>query len=64
MIDRLLRIKTVIDVTGKSRSSIYADIAQGIFPKPIAIGMRSVAWPNSVIEAWVQDKITKGQCNA
>jgi len=64
MQEKLIRIKAVIDTTGKSRSSIYADIANGLFPKPILIGARSVAWPSSEIAAWVQNKIDKGKCLA
>lgn len=44
-------------MTGKSRSSIYADIASNKFPKPILIGARSVAWRLSSIERWIQNKI-------
>lgn len=64
MSETLIRIKTVIETTGKSRSSIYADIAMGSFPKPILIGARAVAWPRSAIEAWVQDKIDRAGCPA
>ena len=47
-----LRRRTVEAKTGLSRSSIYARIADGTFPKPIRIGPRSVAWLESDIEAW------------
>lgn len=57
MHEKLIRIKSVIEVTGKSRSAIYADIAKGTFPKPVAIGARAVAWPLSEISAWVQQQI-------
>jgi len=57
MSERLMRIKNVIEMTGKSRSSIYADIASNKFPKPILIGARSVAWRLSSIERWIQNKI-------
>ena len=57
MTDKLIRIKTVIDMTGKSRSAIYADIANSCFPKSIHIGARSVAWSESAITAWIQAMI-------
>lgn len=47
-----LRLKEVIQRTGKSRSSIYAAVKIGKFPKPVRIGARSVAWDSSEIEAW------------
>lgn len=41
---RLIRRPEVEQLTGYRRSSIYARIHQGIFPPPITIGARSVAW--------------------
>lgn len=58
MSEKLLRIKTVMDMTGKSRSSIYADIACGRFPRPVHIGARSVAWLLSEVDNWIEDKIS------
>lgn len=54
---RLMRITEVKEITGKSRSAIYADMAIGAFPQSILIGARSVAWLASDISAWVQVKI-------
>ncbi|HUW37548.1 MAG TPA: AlpA family phage regulatory protein [Rhodocyclaceae bacterium] len=31
--------------TGKRRSAIYLDVSRGVFPPPIRIGARAVAWP-------------------
>ena len=53
----LLRLPTVKDRTGKSRSTIYAEIKDGTFPKPIKIGKRSVAWPSNVIDEYIEDKV-------
>ncbi len=41
---RLIRRPEVEQLTGYRRSSIYARINQGMFPPPITIGARSVAW--------------------
>jgi len=48
-----LRLNSVKDLTGLSRSSIYAFIKQGTFPKQIKIGERAVAWDASEITAWI-----------
>ena len=58
MLDNLLRIRDVIEATGKSRSAIYTDIAAGNFPRPVPIGKRSVAWPTSAIAKWIESKVT------
>ena len=46
-----LRLPEVRTRTGKSRSTIYAGIAGGTFPKPIKLGPRSVGWIEAEIEA-------------
>lgn len=61
MTDKLIRISAVVEMTGKSRSAIYAEIANGCFPKSILIGARSVAWVESSISAWIKQKIDAAQ---
>jgi prophage regulatory protein len=51
---RFLRIKEVLAICGKSRSSIYDAIKKGEFPKPVKLGANSSAWINSEIEEWVE----------
>jgi prophage regulatory protein len=41
---------------GLSRSSIYAFMAAGHFPKPIRIGARAVAWRLSDVENWLASR--------
>jgi prophage regulatory protein len=55
----LLRLPEVISRTGRSRSRIYADVQTGQFPKPINIGPRAVAWVESEIDAWVEQRIAE-----
>ena len=45
------RIKTVCDVTGIKRSTLYLRQAQGLFPKSILLGGRTVGWIRSEVEA-------------
>ncbi len=54
----LLRRHQVQARTGLSRSTIYARIAAGTFPRPIDLGGgRSVGWIEAEIDAWVQSRI-------
>lgn len=53
----ILRLDSVKDRTGLSRSTIYQRIQEGKFPKPISLGMRAVGWLESEIEAWLQQRI-------
>ena len=54
--DRILRLPDVKARTGLSRSSIYAYIKEGKFPKHIALGERSVGWYESEVDAWVASR--------
>lgn len=55
---RLIRIKEVVSMTGKSRSAIYADMASGVFPASIKIGVKSVAWAEAAILKWIEDRLS------
>ncbi len=55
--DRILRLKSVCNQTGLSRSSVYLAITKNTFPKPIRLGSRSVGWLESEITAWVKNRI-------
>lgn len=54
---RLIRLKEVVTICGKSRSSIYEAIQKGEFPKPVKLRGRSSGWIKSEIEHWVQSCI-------
>ena len=36
--------------TGKSRSTIYKECAEGLFPKPVPLGRRAVGWPENEVD--------------
>ncbi|WP_189460218.1 helix-turn-helix transcriptional regulator [Jeongeupia chitinilytica] len=58
-VDHLLRLQAVCRQVALSRSSIYAAIAAGTFPKPIRLGGNSVAWLQSEVSAWVAERIAE-----
>lgn len=53
---RILRLPAVQEVTGKSRSGIYSDIATGRFPAPIRLGRRAIGWRIEDIETWIASR--------
>ena len=59
MAERILRRPDVENITGLSRSTIYAWMERGEFPKPVALGARLVGWRESDIEAWLAARETK-----
>lgn len=54
---RLLRLPEVKKRTGLSKSTIYARMAQGTFPRQIVLGARIVAWSETAINSWIADQI-------
>jgi prophage regulatory protein len=51
MAHKILRLPAVKAETGASRSTIYLRIQQGLWPKPVKLGPRSVGWPESEVTA-------------
>jgi len=57
---RLLTVREVREMTGLSRSSIYAMMAAGDFPKPIRIGSRAVRWHEHEVRAFIASRPRAG----
>ena len=55
MANAVLRLPQVKARTGLSRSSIYNYIAQGLFPRELRLGPRSVGWLERELDEWVSD---------
>lgn len=58
---KILRLPTVKDLTGLSRSTIYLRISKNEFPSPISLGGRAVGWVESDINNWLAEKIEAGR---
>ncbi|MCC5888646.1 MAG: AlpA family transcriptional regulator [Gammaproteobacteria bacterium] len=52
---RIMRLRSVMGMTGLARSTIYKYIAKGIFPAPIPLGARAVGWLESEVEGWIRN---------
>ncbi len=57
MTTKLVKLRAVKDWTGLSRSTIYAMMKSGEFPKSISIGARAIAWADTDIQAWIDSRI-------
>ena len=55
--NKLLRLPQVKSTTGLSKSSIYARISEGTFPKQIPLGPRLVVWVESDIQNWITEQV-------
>lgn len=55
--DRLLRLRDVEAMTGVKKSTIYALMKAGKFPKCVYVTAKAVAWPETAVLSWVQARI-------
>lgn len=55
--DRILRLKTVLERTGLSRSTMYRKIQNGTFPRNIQISTRCTGWRESAVNEWLRNPI-------
>jgi prophage regulatory protein len=58
--ERLLRLPQVKQQVGLGRSTIYAAMAEGEFPRAVKLSKRAVAWRSSAIDAWIDARVTAG----
>ena len=52
--EALLRFSDVSAICRRKRTKTYLDVKQGIFPAPVRIGRRSIAWRCGDIRAWLK----------
>ena len=45
-----ISIDEVLEKTTFGRSSLYAKIGEGLFPKPVKVGSRKIAWPQYQVD--------------
>ena len=55
--ERFLRAPQVIQIRGDSRTTLYRDIAAGLFPRPVRLGARNSGWPASEVNAVTRARI-------
>jgi prophage regulatory protein len=54
---RLMAPKAAAEATSLSRTMLGLMAKEGLFPKPVPIGERRVAYVRAEVEAWINDRI-------
>jgi prophage regulatory protein len=57
---QIYRIREVIRITGLGRSTLYAYIAAGKFPRPLRLGVRAVGWSSDAVFQWLAERDIAG----
>lgn len=54
---QLMKLRQVMKMTCLARSTVYKYCADNNFPKPIKLGERNVAWLESEVREWIEQKM-------
>lgn len=54
---RFIKLDEVMHCTGLGRSSIYKYMSSGEFPRSISLGDRALAWVESEVHDWMNEKL-------
>lgn len=57
----LIRMTETMRRTGYGKAWIYRLISQGRFPKPVKIGCRAIAFIESEIDEWINQRIAESR---
>ena len=52
MPNRILRLRTVLDRTGLSRTTMYRKIGEGTFPQQLRISVHGAGWSEAEVDRW------------
>lgn len=61
--DRILRIKTVLERTRLTRSTLYRKMKAGTFPQNTQISIRCMGWRESAIAEWLNKPMSYDAAN-
>lgn len=53
----ILRVPATLVETGASRSKLYADVAAGLFTRPVKLGPRASGFPSDEVQSIVRARI-------
>jgi len=57
---QFLRVRKVTEMVGFSKTTLYARVKDGSFPKPIRLGSHSVAFLESDVLNWMKSRLERG----
>lgn len=52
-LDRIVRLPELLRITGLSTASVYRQMAEGRFPRPVRLGKNAVGWRALSVFSWL-----------
>lgn len=62
--NNIIRLPQTIKKTGLSRSTIYALVKSGNFPKQIHLSVRTMGFLEHEVDAWIADRVAASRIEA
>ena len=53
---RILRLRDVLQATGLARSTVYRLISEELFPAPVQLSKRAVGWRHDDVRQWTNGR--------
>lgn len=61
--ERILRMRTVLQRIGLSRSTVYRKMKEGTFPCQVRLSEHCSGWRESEINRWINDPVRYGEAD-
>ena len=62
---KILRLPAVLNHVGLGKTSLYAAIRRGDFPRPIKLSERAVGWRRAEVDEWISRRpLATGEARA
>ena len=56
--EKILRMRTVLERTGLSRSTLYRKMRSGTFPNQVQLSEHCCGWRESAVNRWIADPMS------
>ncbi|HEY1613994.1 MAG TPA: AlpA family phage regulatory protein [Rhizomicrobium sp.] len=56
--DKILRMRTVLERSGLSRSTLYRKMRDGTFPNQVQLSEHCCGWRESAVNRWMADPMS------
>lgn len=53
-LDRIIRLPELLRITGLSTASVYRQMAEQRFPRPVRLGKSAVGWRAQSVHSWLE----------
>ena len=56
---KILSINDICQLVQRNRKTLWTWVHQGLFPQPIKMNGRTIGWPESSYQQWLNEKVVE-----